>query len=109
YSSPHGDAERGRTLFENLLSTFPKKLDLWTVYVDAEVKKEEEEDNRERVRGLFERVSRGKWKAKQMKFWFKKWLQWEEGIGDEGGKERVETLAAEWVKRKAEEQGKKME
>ncbi|KAL8758381.1 MAG: hypothetical protein Q9184_003949, partial [Pyrenodesmia sp. 2 TL-2023] len=30
YSSPNGDPERGRTLFENLLSTFPKKLDLWT-------------------------------------------------------------------------------
>ncbi|KAL9009921.1 MAG: hypothetical protein Q9173_005090, partial [Seirophora scorigena] len=102
YSSPRGDPERGRTLFENLLSTFPKKLDLWTVYVDAEVKKED----RERIRDLFLRVSRGKWKTKQMKFWFKKWLAWEESRGDPGGKERVEQLAAEWVRRKAEEQGK---
>ncbi|KAL8987817.1 MAG: hypothetical protein Q9177_003016, partial [Variospora cf. flavescens] len=97
------------------------KLDLWNVYVDAEVKKTAEEEkeeknnnnnkiNMERVRGLFLRVSRGKkWKAKQMKFWFKKWMQWEEGVGEEGGggeKEKVETLAAEWMRRKAEEQGK---
>ncbi|KAI4119545.1 MAG: hypothetical protein LQ345_000542 [Seirophora villosa] len=104
-SSPGGDPERGRTLFENLLATFPRKLDLWTVYVDAEVKKEG--DNKERIRSLFLRVSRlGKWKTKQMKFWFKKWLAWEERHGDPGGKEKVEQLAAEWVRRKAEEQGK---
>ncbi|KAI4120878.1 MAG: hypothetical protein LQ338_006703 [Usnochroma carphineum] len=102
YSSPNGDAERGRTLFENLLSTFPKKLDLWTVYVDAEIKK----GDTERIREVFGRVSKGKWKVKQMKFWFGKWAAWEESNGDKVGKERVERLAEEWVRRKAEERGK---
>ncbi|KAL8716068.1 MAG: hypothetical protein Q9225_006249 [Loekoesia sp. 1 TL-2023] len=129
FSSPNGDPERGRTLFENLLSTVGgKKLDLWHVYVDAEIKKgvgketggqtgggsgigRKEEvggpANKERVRGLFERVSRMKgWKVKQMKFWFGKWAGWEEKIGDEAGRKRVEGLAEDWVRRKAEEREK---
>ncbi|KAI4181472.1 MAG: hypothetical protein LQ346_006783 [Caloplaca aetnensis] len=102
YSSPNGDPERGRTLFENLLSTFPKKLDLWTVYADAEIKKAD----KERIRELFERVSKGQWKKKQMQFWFGKWEKWEGSGGDVGGKERVERLAEEWVRREAERLGK---
>ncbi|KAL8916363.1 MAG: hypothetical protein Q9208_008553 [Pyrenodesmia sp. 3 TL-2023] len=102
YSSPNGDPERGRTLFENLLSTFPKKLDLWTVYADAEIKKAD----KERIRELFERVSKGHWKKKQMQFWFGKWEKWEETSGDAGGREKVEKLAEEWVRREAEKLGK---
>lgn len=40
-----------------------------------------------------------------MKFWFGKWMAWEESSGDQGGKQRVEKLAEEWV-RKTKEQGK---
>ncbi|KAL8742505.1 MAG: hypothetical protein Q9184_008245, partial [Pyrenodesmia sp. 2 TL-2023] len=93
---------RGRTLFENLLSTFPKKLDLWTVYVDAEIKKAD----KEKIRTLFERVSKGHWKKKQMQFWFGKWEKWEASSGDAGGRDRVEKLAEEWVRREAEKLGK---
>ncbi|KAL8934717.1 MAG: hypothetical protein Q9216_005767 [Gyalolechia sp. 2 TL-2023] len=113
FSSPNGDPERGRTLFENLLSTVgSRKLDLWSVYVDAEVKRGGEGKNTgavggedaERVRGLFERVSKmSGWKARQMKFWFGKWASWEKKIGDETGRKRVEGLAEEWVRRKGEE------
>ena len=34
----HGEPERGRTMFESLLSTYPKKVDLWSVYVDMVLK-----------------------------------------------------------------------
>lgn len=30
----HGDAERGKTLFEGILDRYPKRLDVWNVYVD---------------------------------------------------------------------------
>jgi len=30
----HGEAERGKTLFEGLLERSGKKLDLWSVYID---------------------------------------------------------------------------
>lgn len=29
-----GNPMKGRTMFEELLSTYPKKIDLWTVYID---------------------------------------------------------------------------
>ena len=30
----HGDSERGKTLFEGLVYRFPRRLDLWSVYID---------------------------------------------------------------------------
>jgi rRNA biogenesis protein RRP5 len=30
----HGEAERGKTLFEGLMDRYPKRLDLWSVYID---------------------------------------------------------------------------
>lgn len=30
----HADAERGKTLFEELLARYPKRLDLVSVYID---------------------------------------------------------------------------
>lgn len=34
----HGEAERGRTLLEGTVSNHPKRLDLWNVYLDMEIK-----------------------------------------------------------------------
>lgn len=34
----HGDAERGKTIFEGIIDSYPKRLDLWTVYIDLEAK-----------------------------------------------------------------------
>ncbi len=31
----YGDQERGRTLFESLVSAYPRKVDVWLVYVDT--------------------------------------------------------------------------
>lgn len=33
----NGFAERGRTIFEGLLSSEPKRTDLWSVYIDQEI------------------------------------------------------------------------
>lgn len=65
-----GDAERGRTLFEALISVAPKRVDIWNVYLDQEIKLEEA-DNYAR---LFERVIQQKISMKQAKFFFKKWI-----------------------------------
>ncbi|KAL8869981.1 MAG: hypothetical protein Q9174_003866, partial [Haloplaca sp. 1 TL-2023] len=54
FKSPHGDSERGRTAFEGLLNTFPKRLDLWNVLIDLEISKGEND----KVRELFGRVTR---------------------------------------------------
>lgn len=34
----HGDAERGKTIFEGLVDRHPKRLDIWNAYVDQMVK-----------------------------------------------------------------------
>lgn len=34
----HGEAERGRTILEGVMSNYPKRLDLWNVYLDMEIK-----------------------------------------------------------------------
>jgi len=33
-----GEAERGRTIFESILSNYPKRTDLWSVYLDMELR-----------------------------------------------------------------------
>lgn len=31
-----GDPERGKTIFEGIIDSHPKRLDLWSVYIDME-------------------------------------------------------------------------
>ncbi|KAL4768255.1 hypothetical protein BDW60DRAFT_132153 [Aspergillus nidulans var. acristatus] len=109
FRSPNGDVERGRTVFEGLLSSFPKRVDLWNVLLDLEIKN----GDVEQVRRLFERVlgikdlKKGgslaieegkKLKPKQARFFFKKWLDFEEKKGDEKTVEETKAKAAEYVK-----------
>lgn len=47
-----GDPEQGRSLFEGLISDVPKRIDLWNVYIDQEIK----QDNKAKVEDLFERA-----------------------------------------------------
>ena len=39
YEFKYGEPERGRTMFESLLSSYPKRVDLWSVYADMLLKK----------------------------------------------------------------------
>jgi rRNA biogenesis protein RRP5 len=93
FSSPHGDAERGRTVFEGLLSAWPRRHDLWDMYVDLE----RGHGRAENVRGLYERMAGARMKKRRAMFVFKRWLEWEEKIGTE--KERVKGLAAEYARK----------
>ncbi|EOD50642.1 putative rrna biogenesis protein rrp5 protein [Neofusicoccum parvum UCRNP2] len=95
FTSPHGDPERGRTVFEGLLATFPKRWDLWDMLVDLERSRGEKEN----VSKLYERMAGAKMKARRAKFVFKRWAEWEEKNGDKKGRERVEALAKEYAER----------
>ncbi|MBW0507198.1 hypothetical protein O181_046913 [Austropuccinia psidii MF-1] len=75
----HGDPERGRTLFEGLIAAYPKRLDLWNVYVDLEIKSG---PRLEVVRSLFLRMLAMKLNPKRTKSAFKKWLNFEKEHGD---------------------------
>ncbi|KAL2862761.1 putative rRNA biogenesis protein RRP5 [Aspergillus lucknowensis] len=109
FRSPNGEVERGRTVFEGLLSSFPKRADLWNVLVDLEIKN----GDSEQVRRLFERVlglrdakkgggmvidSGKKLRPKQARFFFKKWLDFEEKGGNEKMIEEIKAKAADYVK-----------
>ncbi|PYI06782.1 nucleic acid-binding protein [Aspergillus sclerotiicarbonarius CBS 121057] len=110
FRSTNGDVERGRTVFEGLLSSFPKKIDLWNILLDLEIKN----GDAEQVRRLFERVlgitkkggaveASKKVRPKQARFFFKKWLSFEEKLASaEGGNgkmvEEIKAKAAAYVK-----------
>ncbi|KAK6835670.1 hypothetical protein RU639_002264 [Aspergillus parasiticus] len=106
FRSEHGDVERGRTVFEGLLSSFPKRIDLWNILLDLEIKN----GDAEQVRRLFERVlgirdskkgvasveASKKLRPKQARFFFKKWLAFEEKLAaaDGGNEKMVEDIKA---------------
>ena len=96
----HGDPERGRTIFETLLSQWPKRLDLWNVWIDMEISLPSR--NEEAVRRLFERITGvgqgSNLKPRKAKFFFKRWLEYEGKVGDAKSQQRVKTLAAAYVK-----------
>ncbi|CAN6476370.1 unnamed protein product [Victoria cruziana] len=87
----HGLPDRGRSLFEKILREYPKRIDLWNVYLDHEIRLKDQE----LIRALFERATSLSLPPKKMKSLFKKYLCYEKSCGDE---ERVE-----YVKRKAME------
>ncbi|XP_062605737.1 protein RRP5 homolog [Saccostrea cucullata] len=88
-----GDSERGKTMFENILVNYPKRSDLWSVYIDMVVKVGDIEG----ARLLFERVINLQMAMKKMKFFFKKFLDFEEKHGDESTVAAVKQKAQEYV------------
>ena len=70
-----------------------------------------ENSNKDQIRRIFERIfntngggssssedGRKKLKNKQAKYFFKRWLEFEEKVGDERRVDAVKLRAAEWVK-----------
>lgn len=100
YNSPNGSPERGRTMFEGLIATFPKRFDLWSQVLDHE---DGPNADKAVIRDVFDRATKVKGlKARPAKKWFKRWADWEEKNGDAKGQEKVRAKAAEWVRLKAE-------
>ncbi|KAI0971798.1 hypothetical protein F4678DRAFT_431980 [Xylaria arbuscula] len=100
YNSPNGSAERGRTMFEGLIASFPKRFDLWSQLLDHE---DGPNADKAVIRDVFDRATKVKGlKARPAKKWFKRWADWEEENGDAKSQEKVRAKAAEWVRLKAE-------
>ncbi|KAF7306752.1 hypothetical protein MIND_00466900 [Mycena indigotica] len=90
-----GDPERGKTLFEGIIDSHPKRLDLWSVYMDMEAGQNQIQS----LRNLFGRVLSQKLTSHKAKAFFKKWLELEKRIGDEEGIGNVKAKAVEWTLR----------
>ncbi|WOG99939.1 hypothetical protein DCAR_0519295 [Daucus carota subsp. sativus] len=86
-----GVPDRGRSMFEGMLREYPKRTDLWSIYLDQEIRL----GDMDVIRSLFERAISLSLPPKKMKFLFKKYLEYEKSLGHE---ERIE-----YVKRKAME------
>lgn len=78
---------------QGILANYPKRADLWNVYLDKEIK----EGDQESIRRLFDRVINMKFSSKKMKFMFKKYLVYESEHGDEHSVEHVKQKAKEYV------------
>jgi rRNA biogenesis protein RRP5 len=110
----HGQVNTARTVFDGLLTKHPKRLDLFFVYIDQEIKS----GNIVVARSMFQRVaSRGnksilggktaatndeilsalKYNDKQMKRLFKKWYAFEEAHGTDISQENVKDAARAYV------------
>ena len=96
FKSENGDPERGRTIFEGLVSTWPKKGDIWDVYLSLELAHGSEET----TRALFERMAKLKMKKKRAAGFFRKWTEWEEAVGNKKGAEKVRMAEQEWKEKK---------
>ena len=99
-----GSADKARTIFDGLLLKYPKRLDLFFVYVDKEVK----HGDIATARSLFTKVAspddetlKLKLSDRQMKRFFKKWFSFEEANGTTETEERVKDAARAFVERLA--------
>ncbi|KAG0628431.1 hypothetical protein M758_1G025900 [Ceratodon purpureus] len=88
-----GSVERARSIFEGILRNYPKRVDLWSVYLDQEIRVGEVPV----IRALFERVICLELPPRKMKFLFKKYLDYEKAHGDEERIEHVKRKAMEYV------------
>lgn len=97
----HNFLERGRSLFEGLIDSHPKRTDLWSIYLDAHIKAHTPpkvvKPQFAEVRSLFERCCTFKLKPIKMRFFFKRWLEFEKKWGNAESQDMVRAKATEFV------------
>jgi len=93
----HGSAERGRTVFDGVLASYPRRVDVWSVYLDMELRAGIDEA----IRRLFERVISLKLSSKKIKFFFKRYLEYARSTSDDELVQHVKNAAREWVEKAA--------
>ncbi|XP_059490247.1 protein RRP5 homolog [Neocloeon triangulifer] len=89
----YGSAERCHTLFEHILSSYPKRTDIWNSYVDLLIKA----GNVDAARSLLDRAIAQKLPVRKMKVIFKKYLEFAQQHGNEDEVEAIKTKAQEFV------------
>ncbi|VDO18465.1 unnamed protein product [Heligmosomoides polygyrus] len=75
----NGDVERGRTLFESLVTAYPKKTDQWLVYADLCLK----HSGIETARQVLERACALPLGVHKLRSLFRKWMEAEQRFGDD--------------------------
>ncbi|KAK6621934.1 hypothetical protein RUM44_001741 [Polyplax serrata] len=88
-----GSAERAQTLYESILASFPKRVDIWSCYVDMLVKSK----LIDLARQVLERATSQSLRPRKMKTLFKKFLTFEEIHGTPENVEKVREAAVDYV------------
>ena len=70
----YNNNEEARNMFDNILKNFPKRKDIWFVYIDKEIKFGK---NVDKVRQIFDRMFEIKFKINDLKSIMKKFLEFE--------------------------------
>ncbi|XP_037329147.2 protein RRP5 homolog [Pungitius pungitius] len=92
----YGDPEKGRTMFDKVLTSYPKRTDLWSVFLDLVFK----HGSQKEVRALFDRVIALSVSVKKIKFFFKRYLEYEKKHGTPQTIQAVKEKAVEFVEAK---------
>lgn len=95
----YGNTERAKSMFDKVLSTYPKRTDLWSVFIDLMVK----HGSQKEVRELFDRVIHLSVSVKKIKFFFKRYLEYEKKNGTPETIQAVKQKALEYVESKGAE------
>ena len=93
FKTKTGVPEEGRTRFQGLVNLYPRRLDLFNIMLDLEMRL----GDADQVRGVFEQVLSKNIKAAKAKPFFSRWMQFEEKQGDQKKVEEVQARAAKWV------------
>uniref|UniRef100_A0A182Q0X7 S1 motif domain-containing protein n=1 Tax=Anopheles farauti TaxID=69004 RepID=A0A182Q0X7_9DIPT len=89
----NGNRDEAHLLFEQILTSYPKRTDIWSQYVDMLVK-----DNLvENARQILERAIMQRLPMKNMKTLYTKFVNFEEKHGDRDSVRRVKQMAADYV------------
>ncbi|XP_035781773.1 protein RRP5 homolog [Anopheles albimanus] len=89
----HGNRDEAHLLFEQILTSYPKRTDIWSQYVDMLVK----DGLIEEARQILERAIVQRLPMKNMKTLYTKYVTFEEKHGDRDSVRRVKQMAAEYV------------
>ncbi|KAG7486709.1 RRP5-like isoform X1 [Solea senegalensis] len=95
----YGDAEKGITMMDKVLTSYPKRTDLWSVFIDLTIKHGSQKD----IRALFDRVIHLSVSVKKIKFFFKRYLEYEKKHGTPQSIQAVKEKAMEFVEAKGTE------
>ncbi|XP_012990759.2 protein RRP5 homolog [Esox lucius] len=95
----YGDLERGKTMFDKIVTSYPKRTDLWSVFIDLMIK----HGSQKEVRALFDRVIHLSVAVKRIKFFFKRYLEYEKNHGTPESILAVKEKALEYVESKGTE------
>ena len=92
----NGNPDRGSSVFEKLVHQYSQKTDIWSVYFDETIKAYHS-GHPEVVRELFEKSIATKLKPFKMKFFFKRYLDFEQKHGSDASVELVKNKAIAYV------------